>query len=270
MVTLGGGSKKKQSPAKTHELDAKKIKSNMMVSGQPLPSPPTVVKRAKSTQLDPSNNNNTDHQDHETVLRRTTTVHPPVLDTAKATNNSNRIGGTLRRALSAGRRWQRPQLNNPDGDKWRNCCWLTELTTTQDTVIRYLAAFHIQPFVKELFTLDELLGLVESRKTSSLWDKLKTHIRGGTYRQQTMTTSSTTESCKTFGVSLVSLTTRERRQDNTRELNAMRTEALKYIMKHHPSMAVCFAENALVPSFVQNCILALLQSGNPSLSVCCV
>ncbi|ORY93100.1 hypothetical protein BCR43DRAFT_496321 [Syncephalastrum racemosum] len=228
---------------------------------------------------------------------------------------------TIRRAFSAGRRREKASLTNifggstahiapnnrqsaPSSDsatrgkiqaEWRSqdqpqrqhaqaiasSTTLSELTATQDFIVRHIAVLEIEAYVKPQFELEDLIALVENKK-ASLWGKLKVHIRGGGFKSPSppvshlMSPSSYNASSssdddassdhisqKTFGMPLTVLAAREKAE---RLRNAPMTPpparafALASVAAQQPEMMPSFSENTLVPSFVQNCILALLQS----------
>lgn len=158
---------------------------------------------------------------------------------------------------------------------------LPELTPTQDFVVRHIAVLELEAYVKPHFELEDLIALVENKK-ASLWGKLKVHIRGGGFKSPSPPHShlhasspyhassssdddgSDHTSQKTFGMPLTALAARER-AERLRSTPVTpppaRAVALASVSAQQPDMMSSFSKNALVPSFVQNCILALLQSG---------
>ncbi|KAI8145372.1 hypothetical protein BJV82DRAFT_666635 [Fennellomyces sp. T-0311] len=170
--------------------------------------------------------------------------------------SSKKLGTTLRRALStAGRpQQQRRDLQQIFGDdetppSQNGPYWLAELTTIQDSIVRSLAALYVERHVSNHFQFEELLSLVECKK-ESLWGKVKMHFRTG-HKLPSPSSSMDTSNGKIFGAPLSVVPMREK-QSGTRAADS-------YVMTHHPIMAACFSENALVPVVVQNIILALLQ-----------
>ncbi|KAI7854400.1 hypothetical protein BDC45DRAFT_125627 [Circinella umbellata] len=61
--------------------------------------------------------------------------------------------------------------------------YLSELSALQDMIIRHVAVVHIEPYVREHFTLSELLNLIETKKVS-IWGKFFTSIMHGGGKKQ--------------------------------------------------------------------------------------
>ncbi|KAI9011911.1 hypothetical protein CLU79DRAFT_829208 [Phycomyces nitens] len=56
--------------------------------------------------------------------------------------------------------------------------YLSELSALQYMIIRHVAVVHIEPYVREYFTLGELLNMIELKK-ASIWGKFFTSFRNG-------------------------------------------------------------------------------------------
>ncbi|KAI9256495.1 hypothetical protein BDA99DRAFT_516568 [Phascolomyces articulosus] len=80
--------------------------------------------------------------------------------------------------------------------------YLSELSALQDMIIRHVAVVHIEPYVREHFTLSELLNLIEPKK-ASIWGKFFTSIMHGGGKKQIKAKED-----GTFGVPLDLLTER--------------------------------------------------------------
>ncbi|KAL0085187.1 hypothetical protein J3Q64DRAFT_1678975 [Phycomyces blakesleeanus] len=80
--------------------------------------------------------------------------------------------------------------------------YLSELSALQYMIIRHVAVVHIEPYVREYFTLGELLNMIELKK-ASIWGKFFTSIRAGGARKPNKGKEE-----GTFGVSLDVLTER--------------------------------------------------------------
>ncbi|KAI8149423.1 hypothetical protein BJV82DRAFT_588023 [Fennellomyces sp. T-0311] len=61
--------------------------------------------------------------------------------------------------------------------------YLSELSALQDMIIRHVAVAHIEPYVREHFSLSELLNLIETKKVS-IWGKFFTSIMHGGGKKQ--------------------------------------------------------------------------------------
>ncbi|OAD77137.1 hypothetical protein PHYBLDRAFT_109402, partial [Phycomyces blakesleeanus NRRL 1555(-)] len=82
----------------------------------------------------------------------------------------------------------------------RSRIYLSELSALQYMIIRHVAVVHIEPYVREHFTLGELLNMIELKK-ASIWGKFFTSFRTGGGRKA--------QKCKeegTFGVPIDVLT----------------------------------------------------------------
>ncbi|KAG2224629.1 hypothetical protein INT45_007874 [Circinella minor] len=242
-------------------------------------------------------NNNNDHTNIQTHSPIHNNMDEKMFSSSNTSSlSSKKLTYTLRRALSTGRPSQQQQqqqasnrlsiISNPSSistqQRIHKLCtaepvtepggpyWLTELTTIQDSIVRSLAALYIERHVSNFFEFEELISFVECEKikdTSSLWGKVKFHF--GTHRQQlsssspsvSMETKHVQQQHKIFGISLKDVTTREKQQHQHCYYYDQRTRAaaISYVMTHHPTMTACFSENAMVPSVVQNIILALLN-----------
>ncbi|KAI9489674.1 hypothetical protein BDB00DRAFT_841957 [Zychaea mexicana] len=80
--------------------------------------------------------------------------------------------------------------------------YLSELSALQDMIIRHVAVVHIEPYVREHFSLSELLNLIETKKVS-IWGKFFTSIMHGGGKKQIKAKED-----GTFGVPLDLLTER--------------------------------------------------------------
>lgn len=121
---------------------------------------------------------------------------------------------------------------------------MTNFTPSQNTILRDAAILGLHPLVSHRFTLDELVSLVKqpSSSPSALWGKLITHIR-----------SSSPSS--TFGASLAMVAQRDHDY-----LVQQRKEQGVTLRDDTPTLTACFSENACIPSFIQACIMVILQS----------
>ncbi|KAI9482517.1 hypothetical protein BDB00DRAFT_857660 [Zychaea mexicana] len=249
--------------------------------------PRRVATISNQQQLSPSSYHHRD--DHHTTT--TTTTAATTLDNNKmfstvSSLSGKKLGTTLRRALSTGRpqQQQSPRLqtifgngnnaaNNNDKEYSNSPTtplptapatepggpyWLAELTTIQDSIIRSLAALYIERHVSLYFEFEELLSLLECKK-ESLWGKVKMHFRNSSSRQPSPSSSIDTSNGKVFGAPLMAVLSREKVPHPHHYDHRTRAAAISYVMTHHPTMAACFSENAMVPSVVQNIILALLH-----------
>lgn len=56
--------------------------------------------------------------------------------------------------------------------------YLSELSALQDMIIRHVAVVHIEPYLRDQFSLSDLLNLIDTKKVS-IWGKLFTSIMHG-------------------------------------------------------------------------------------------
>ncbi|KAI8144759.1 hypothetical protein BJV82DRAFT_58435 [Fennellomyces sp. T-0311] len=132
---------------------------------------------------------------------------------------------------------------SPDGStSSTNNCRISELSTVQDAIVRHMAVLYVESLVRDHLSLDQLITMVETKRTS-LWYRLKTHIRVGAHKQSSEAVSRSPT--KTFGIPLATLAARDKSTGTS-------------VPQCSSSMAPCFAPNALIPDIVQNCVLALL------------
>lgn len=150
-----------------------------------------------------------------------------------------------------------------------------DLTDIQDAVLRYMAALYLESLVRGSFSLEELVALTETKRSSSssLWYRFKTHIRvggagvggGGKHHQHhhyaahLLSSSSYggNHNNKTFGVPLVAIAKRD--HHHRHQPASVFHEILS--KGTHPLAPYYFSSNALVPTFMKNCILALCRMG---------
>lgn len=153
-----------------------------------------------------------------------------------------------------------------------------DLTDIQDAVLRYMAALYLESLVRGSFSLEELVTLTETKRSSSssssLWYRLKTHIRvggggggvgGGKHHQHhhyaahLLSSSSYggNHNNKTFGVPLIAIAKRDHHHRH------QPASCFQDILSKgtHPLAPYYFSSNALVPTFMKNCILALCRMG---------
>ncbi|KAF7728777.1 hypothetical protein EC973_005615 [Apophysomyces ossiformis] len=226
------------------------------------------VKRTRSSNLERINEAPHDHIE-SLVVKRALTIHDtsrrPAASSIRnyATTRENRLT-SLRRALSSRRervslygvfdkhrktnsvklqQAQRASICTLDTDSSPQSIHfpLVDLHDGQDFILRRTAAAFIKKKLSSLMSPDQLSSLVECKR-ASLWGKLKTHIR---VNKQTDVT---------FGVPLALLVARDgKAQLDQNYVNLNDTDAATLIN-------LLSDKNALVPSFVKNCINTLLHS----------
>ncbi|CAO0793612.1 unnamed protein product [Mucor circinelloides] len=133
---------------------------------------------------------------------------------------------------------------------------LPELTLKQDCIIRHIAILHVESHVDDSVLMDDLLNVLSKKSASpaaSLWGKLKTHILTPTMEypsQQQQLPSPTVE--KKIGVSLCNLS------HGSLKAKASLDSFERWKAKC-PLIETCFSPNSLVPDFLKDCILALID-----------
>ncbi|KAI7901552.1 Rho GTPase activation protein [Cokeromyces recurvatus] len=131
---------------------------------------------------------------------------------------------------------------------------LPELTQQQDHLIRHIAIIFMDSYPIED---EDLLALLDIHKKSStttttttaasLWGKLKTHILTPTTEPIHAPLPSPTTSEKKIGVSLSNLS------------HVPENALFEKWRSLCPSIVTCFSSNSLVPHFLRDCILAMIQ-----------
>ncbi|KAI8388072.1 Rho GTPase activation protein [Radiomyces spectabilis] len=132
---------------------------------------------------------------------------------------------------------------------------LVDLSSLQDILIRHIATIYLEHYIEDQDLQRNLIVLLEAKKASSLWGKLKSHIRVGTYKHLLYADAVATTERK-FGVPLAALAASPIRQDND-----FPAPICLEARDDHASflLAMLLSRNASVPLFVRNCILALMQ-----------
>jgi hypothetical protein len=148
--------------------------------------------------------------------------------------------------------------------------YLSTLTPVRDFIARHVAVITIQPLIIPPYSFDELIHFIETNKkikktakrksttttpASALWGKLITHIKitNGIVAKGT---ASNVEENKIFGASLSTLAIREKQESKKQEQQKGVT-----LRDFTPAIAASFSDNALIPIFIQTCVMAILQSG---------
>ncbi|KAK4128392.1 hypothetical protein N657DRAFT_562570 [Parathielavia appendiculata] len=79
-------------------------------------------------------------------------------------------GGDHQRSLSDGQRAGTRALGDPSAPRSRR--YFSELSGLEYFIVRHLAVLTMHPMVESEFTLEELLGLIESRKAATFWKNI--------------------------------------------------------------------------------------------------
>lgn len=129
-----------------------------------------------------------------------------------------------------------PQIAARTGD-YQSGIFFSDLSTLQHLIVRHIAVVKIEPYVKDVFTMEELLDMIESKK-ASLWDKFMTSFKQGNKNR--------VKEMGTFGVPFEALVERNGADSN---------------IGAGPS-------TVRIPTFIEDSILAMRQMGKFLTSNC--
>ncbi|KAI8639611.1 Rho GTPase activation protein [Parasitella parasitica] len=135
---------------------------------------------------------------------------------------------------------------------------LPELDPKQDCIIRHIAVLHIESHVDDP-VLEDLLNISSKKPSSpavSLWGKLKTHILTPTAECPPPPLPSLATFEKKIGVSLYNLSS-----GSLKSQASSCSSSFEKWKSECPVVDSCFSPNSLVPSFLQDCIIALIDQG---------
>ncbi|GAN06883.1 hypothetical protein MAM1_0140d06373 [Mucor ambiguus] len=147
---------------------------------------------------------------------------------------------------------------------------LPELTLKQDCIIRHIAVLHVESHVDDSVLMDDLLNGLSKKPASSsspaasLWGKLKTHILTPTMEypsqqhqqpQQEHLLSPTITTEKKIGVSLCNLSHGSLKSQSS----SSSSDSYERWKAKCPLIDACFSSQSLVPDFLKDCILALIN-----------
>lgn len=221
----------------------------------------------------------------KTTNKLTSSIRRTFSTASDSSNNKQRI--SLHRVFDRRREARRASILTLDniGHATAKTMYLSTLTQTQDFIVRHVSVITIHPLLMPFFSLDELIDLIEIKKSkkptkkqtivvephhhhhnpaSALWGKLITHIKttaattvnnnNNNTTTITTTTTTTSDNVKTFGVPLSALLIKDKQQQQD-------SSAGVTLRDFTPAIAASFSDNALIPAFVKSCIMAILQSG---------
>ncbi|KAI8997517.1 hypothetical protein BDB01DRAFT_42740 [Pilobolus umbonatus] len=142
---------------------------------------------------------------------------------------------------------------------------LSCLNISQDYLIRHVAIIYIEPLLIPPYSQDELIGFISYtngkpviHSASVLWEKLITHIKTSTSNKHTVPMKSESANHnKVFGVPLDVLVQYD--QERTARIDKNKRGGVT-LHDLSPALAASFSENALIPTFVKTCVLALMKS----------
>ncbi|KAI9315579.1 hypothetical protein BX666DRAFT_1957061 [Dichotomocladium elegans] len=122
---------------------------------------------------------------------------------------------------------------------------LMDLDKNQDKALRHTAAIYFETVLPNQFSLEQLISLIEPKRTS-IWNKLKGHMRVAAHNKHDVHDG---PGFRTFGIPLSVASSHRQGQEQS-----------NIVLRDIPGgLAPCFSANALIPPFIQNCILALVR-----------
>lgn len=146
---------------------------------------------------------------------------------------------------------------------------LAQVSMEEDEVLRRTAAVVIDRHVGQYMRVGDLVSLFGSKRSGSLWDKVKLHFRNSNNFGRSLSNEHPHHHRRVFGQPLDNMDWGMANNDDggndTTAEQTTRGDAIGYMMTHHPIMAACFSKSAAIPPIMQNCILALLQQGTQPL-----
>lgn len=209
-----------------------------------------------------------------TTNRLTSSIRRTFSTTSHSSNNKQRI--SLHGVFDKRREARRASILTLDdtGLPTTKTMYLSTLTQTQDFIVRHVSVITIHPLLMPHFSLDDLIDLIEIKKSkkhhtkkqtiavesnhhnpaSALWGKLITHIKTTT---TSTTVNNNNNNIKTFGVPLPTLLIKDKQQQQQENTTTVGVTLRDFT----PAIAASFSDNALIPAFVKSCIMAILQSG---------
>ncbi|KAI8346377.1 hypothetical protein EDC96DRAFT_521501 [Choanephora cucurbitarum] len=151
-----------------------------------------------------------------------------------------------------------PSAPHSSGVAWVIPTYIPEITQQQDSIVRHTAALYIESHVDDYLLVDDLLAFVDAKKLNggtSLWGKLKTHILTPTSDASMQFSLPSPVSEKKIGVSLCNLSNASLSSQQKISDSAM-FEKWKTAC---PFILPCFSSHSLVPSFLRDCILVMVD-----------
>lgn len=125
---------------------------------------------------------------------------------------------------------------SPAGTRMRPGIYFSDLSALQLLIVRHIAVVKIEPYVKDVFTMEELLDLIETKK-ASLWGKFMTSFKQGNKNK--------VKEMGAFGVPFEALVERNGVESN---------------VGVGPSPV-------RIPTFIEDAILAMRQMGNACMNL---
>jgi hypothetical protein len=178
------------------------------------------------------------------VTESPTMIESPLLRATSKRKN------TIMHNLFTDRRARRASILTMDeyGQTTHKYAQMTNLTLSQNFILRHVALIALHPLLGDVFSLDSLIALVEQPSApttpSVLWGKIITHIKSSNAR--------------TFGAPLVVVAQRDHDYLVQRRKESNHGVTLR---DDTPTLTACFSEHAFIPIFIKTCIRVILQTG---------
>lgn len=105
---------------------------------------------------------------------------PPSMPLEDHTRSKAQLQGDSRtlNAASANRS-QRPHVYHSKSASRPKAHYLAEIGALDQFMVKYLAVLHMEQLVREYFTLEELVDLIDDKKNETLWGKFVTSLKAG-------------------------------------------------------------------------------------------
>ncbi|KAG2171655.1 hypothetical protein INT43_008035 [Umbelopsis isabellina] len=105
---------------------------------------------------------------------------PPSMPSEDHTRSKAQLQGDSRtlNAASANKS-QRPRVYHSKSASRPKAHYLAEIGALDQFMVKYLAVLHMEQLVREYFTLEELVDLIDDKKNETLWGKFVTSLKAG-------------------------------------------------------------------------------------------
>lgn len=238
------------------------------ISSSPARFGTTLLRRALSTTTRRSNSGN-DTSTHTTTAAAANRARDRYQ--RKQKHRSSMVDGGVMHDTTAIKKSfipARPQSTLLMSSNQQRQVALAQVSMEEDEVLRRTAAVVIDRHVGQYMRVGDLVSLFGSKRSGSLWDKVKLHFRNSNNFGRSLSNEHPHHR-RVFGQPLDNMDWGMANNDDggndTTAEQTTRGDAIGYMMTHHPIMTACFSKSAAIPPIMQNCILALLQQGTQPL-----
>ncbi|CAM0137142.1 unnamed protein product [Umbelopsis sp. WA50703] len=105
---------------------------------------------------------------------------PPAMPSEDHTRSKAQLQGDSRSpGASPGNRSHRPRVYHSKSASRPKAHYLAEIGALDQFMMKYLAVLHMEQLVREYFTLEELVDLIDDKKNETLWGKFVTSLKAG-------------------------------------------------------------------------------------------